>query len=229
MSVGQDVRLDNRVVDLRTPANQAIFRVQSAVSQLFREALLERGFQEIHTPKLIAGASEGGAAVFRLDYMGRPACLAQSPQLPKQMAICADFDRVFEVGPVFRAENSYTHRHMCEFTGLDFEMAIYEHYFEVLDVIEALFMHMFDGLASRHAKDLAAIAQQYPFEPIVAKPTRVTFAEGIKMLQENGCAATTRARARWLVLDLSCLGCAAAERRYQRKDTHNHNNTLPPL
>lgn len=186
VSVGQDVRLDNRVVDLRTPANQAIFRVQSAVSQLFRGALLARGFQEIHTPKLIAGASEGGAAVFRLDYMGRPACLAQSPQLPKQMAICADFDRVFEVGPVFRAENSYTHRHMCEFTGLDFEMAIYEHYFEVLDVIEALFMHMFDGLERDHARDLAAIAQQYPFEPIVAKPTRITFAEGIRMLQENG-------------------------------------------
>lgn len=186
VTVSQDVRLDNRVVDLRTPANQAIFRVQSAVVQLFREALLTRGFQEIHTPKLIAGASEGGAAVFRLDYMGRPACLAQSPQLPKQMAICADFDRVFEIGPVFRAENSYTHRHMCEFTGLDFEMAIYEHYFEVLDVIEALFMHMFDGLTTRYAAELAAIAQQYPFEPIVAKPTRITFQEGIKMLQENG-------------------------------------------
>lgn len=186
VTVSQDVRLDNRVVDLRTPANQAIFRVQSAVSQLFREALLTQGFQEIHTPKLIAGTSEGGAAVFRLDYMGRPACLAQSPQLPKQMAICADFDRVFEIGPVFRAENSYTHRHMCEFTGLDFEMAIYEHYFEVLDVIESLFMHMFDGLATRYAADLAAINHQYPFTPIVAKPTRITFAEGIMMLQENG-------------------------------------------
>ncbi|KAI8471261.1 MAG: hypothetical protein J3K34DRAFT_417622 [Monoraphidium minutum] len=186
VTVSQDVRLDNRVVDLRTPANQAIFRVQSAVSQLFRDALLARGFQEIHTPKLIAGASEGGAAVFRLDYMGRPACLAQSPQLPKQMAICADFERVFEVGPVFRAENSYTHRHMCEFTGLDFEMAIFEHYFEVLDVIEALFGAMFEGLTTRHAADLAAIAKQYPFEPFVFKPTRITFQEGIELLRANG-------------------------------------------
>ncbi|GBF98768.1 hypothetical protein Rsub_11174 [Raphidocelis subcapitata] len=118
--------------------------------------------------------------------MGRPACLAQSPQLPKQMAICADFDRVFEIGPVFRAENSYTHRHMCEFTGLDFEMAIFEHYFEVLDVIDALFLHIFNGLTTRCARDLAFIAAQYPFEPIVAKPTRITFAEGIKLLQENG-------------------------------------------
>ena len=70
--------------------------------QLFREALLAEGFQEIHTPKLIAGASEGGAAVFHTDYMGRPGCLAQSPQLYKQMAICGDFDRVFEITPVFR-------------------------------------------------------------------------------------------------------------------------------
>ena len=70
--------------------------------QLFREALLAEGFQEIHTPKLIAGASEGGAAVFKVDYMGQPACLAQSPQFYKQMAVCSDFSRVFEIGPVFR-------------------------------------------------------------------------------------------------------------------------------
>ena len=74
--------------------------------QLFREALLAEGFQEIHTPKLISGASEGGAAVFKLDYMGRPACLAQSPQLYKQMAVCGDQDRVFEIGPVFRCAGS---------------------------------------------------------------------------------------------------------------------------
>ncbi len=70
--------------------------------QLFREALLADGFQEIHTPKLIAGASEGGAAVFKLDYMGQQGCLAQSPQFYKQMAVCSDFSRVFEIGPVFR-------------------------------------------------------------------------------------------------------------------------------
>ncbi len=70
--------------------------------QLFRELLLSEGFQEIHSPKLLGGASEGGASCFRLDYMGRPACLAQSPQFYKQMALCADFNRVFEIGPVFR-------------------------------------------------------------------------------------------------------------------------------
>ena len=90
--------------------------------------------------------------MFKLDYMGQPACLAQSPQLYKQMAIMADFGGVFEIGPVFRAENSNTHRHLCEFTGLDFEMTIKEHYSEVLDVIDELFVNMFDGLNERCAK-----------------------------------------------------------------------------
>jgi len=185
-TVGQDHRLNNRFLDLRTPANQGIFKVQSAVCQLFRSYLLGEGFMEIHTPKLIAGASEGGASVFELDYMGQPACLAQSPQLYKQMAITADFDRVFEIGPVFRAENSQTHRHLCEFNGLDFEMVINEHYFEVLDVVEGVFEHIFNGLATQHARELSVINQQFPFELPVFKRLRLTFAEGIKMLQENG-------------------------------------------
>jgi aspartyl-tRNA synthetase len=151
-SVSQDTRLNGRYIDLRTPANQSIFRVQSAVCQLFREILLSEGFQEIHTPKMIAGASEGGAAVFKFDYMGREGCLAQSPQLYKQMAICADQERVFEIGPVFRAELSYTHRHLTEFVGLDMEMAIQEHYYEVMDVLDKLFVYIFDGLNSRMVK-----------------------------------------------------------------------------
>ena len=123
-------RLDHRVLDLRvcldvecrhllgsnsraqSPVNQAIFRVQSAVCQAFRSFLLQEGFMEIHTPKIISAASEGGAEVFPVTYFDRRAYLAQSPQLYKQMAVCADFPRVFEVGPVFRAEDSNTPRHM---------------------------------------------------------------------------------------------------------------------
>lgn len=100
--------------------------------QIFRQFMLSEGFVGIHTPKLIAGSSEGGSAVFKLDYKGQSACLAQSPQLHKQISICGDFGRVFEVGPVFRAEDSFTHRHLCEFVGLDAEMEIKEHYSEVL-------------------------------------------------------------------------------------------------
>ena len=115
---------------------------------------------EIHSPKLIPGESEGGAEVFRTDYFGSPACLAQSPQLYKQMAMASDLDRVFEIGAVFRAENSNTRRHLCEFTGLDFEMAINEHYNEVLRVAHATFTHIFSGLEERYAKELAVVRQQ---------------------------------------------------------------------
>ncbi|CAM9692035.1 unnamed protein product, partial [Sphacelaria rigidula] len=131
-TVAADTRLDHRWIDLRTPANHGIFKIQSAVCQYFRNYLSSKGFVEIHTPKLLAGASEGGSEVFMTDYFGKPACLAQSPQLYKQMAAaCGGLGRVMEVGPVFRAEKSRTHRHLCEFTGLDFEMVIKEHYYEV--------------------------------------------------------------------------------------------------
>jgi aspartyl-tRNA synthetase len=101
--IADKVRLSNRILDLRTPTSQAIFRLQSGVCKLFRTFLESEGFLEIHTPKLQGGATEGGSDVFKLDYFGRPAFLAQSPQLAKQMCISADFGRVYEIGPVFRA------------------------------------------------------------------------------------------------------------------------------
>ncbi|XP_047261520.1 aspartate--tRNA ligase 2, cytoplasmic-like [Capsicum annuum] len=186
--VNQDTRLNFRILDIRTPANQGIFRIQCQVENIFRQFLLSEGFVGIHTPKLIGGSSEGGSAVFRLDYKGQPACLAQSPQLHKQMAICGDFGRVFEIGPVFRAEDSFTHRHLCEFTGLDAEMEIKEHYSEVMDIVGRLFVAMFDSLNEICKKELEAIGRQYPFEPLkyLRKTLRLTFAEGVQMLKEAG-------------------------------------------
>ncbi|CAH1441364.1 unnamed protein product [Lactuca virosa] len=186
--VNQDTRLNYRILDLRTPANQAIYRVECQVANLFRQYLLNEDFIEINTPKLIAGSSEGGAAVFKLDYKKQPACLAQSPQLHKQMAICGDLGRVFIVGPVFRAEDSYTHRHLCEFTGLDIEMEIKEHYSEVMDVVDRLFVNMFDKLNERCKKELEAIGKQYPFTPLkyLRNTLRLTFEEGVQMLKEAG-------------------------------------------
>jgi aspartyl-tRNA synthetase len=192
-TVLQDTSLNFRWVDTRTPANQAIFRIQSGVCGLFREFLDSRGFVEIHTPKLIGGASEGGANVFKLEYFGQPACLAQSPQFYKQMtAACGGFERVYEIGPVFRAEDSNTHRHLCEFTGLDFEMAIYEHYYEALEVMGELFNFIFDGIYERFSHELMLIGQQYPFEPIeyLRPPLRITFQEGISLLREAGIDAS---------------------------------------
>jgi ergosteryl-3beta-O-L-aspartate synthase len=101
--VSDRTRLHNRILDLRTPTSQGIFRIQSGVCNLFRSYLDSKGFTEIHTPKLQGGATEGGSSVFRLEYFGRPAFLAQSPQLAKQMCIAGDLGKVYEVGPVFRA------------------------------------------------------------------------------------------------------------------------------
>ncbi|KAG2633765.1 hypothetical protein PVAP13_2NG296712 [Panicum virgatum] len=186
--VGQDTRLNYRAIDPRTPSNQAVFRIQCQVGNKFGEYLLSKDFVGIHTPKLIAGSSEGGAAVFKLLYNGQPACLAQSPQLYKQMAICGGFERVFEVGPVFRAENSNTHRHLCEFVGLDAEMEIKEHYFEVCDIIDGLFVSIFKHLTTNCKKELETINGQYPFEPLkyLEKTLKLTYEEGIQMLKEAG-------------------------------------------
>jgi aspartyl-tRNA synthetase len=189
--VGRHLRLDYRWLDLRTPANQAIFRIESMVGQLFREYLVSQNFVEIHTPKIIGGASEGGSDVFTLDYFGRPACLAMSPQLHKQMtAACSGFERVFESGPVFRAEDSNTRRHLCEFTGLDLEMAIQEHYDEVLQVLCDLFVYIFDGINERCAVELERVREQYPFQNMkyLNPVLKLTYAEGCQLLRDAGIA-----------------------------------------
>lgn len=186
--VNQDTRLDNRIIDLRTTTNQAIFRVEAAICRLFRDYLTKQGFVEIHTPKIISAASEGGANVFEVSYFKGSAYLAQSPQLYKQMALCADFDRVFTIGAVFRAEDSNTHRHLCEFVGMDVEMCFYEHYHEVLKVIGDMFVNLFKGLQKECAEEIATVNSQYPAEPFkFLEPSLIlTYPEGVEMLRANG-------------------------------------------
>lgn len=188
--VNLDTRLDARVIDLRTTTNQAIFKIQAAVTSLFKEFLIKRKFTEIHTPKLLGAPSEGGANVFEVTYFKNKAYLAQSPQLYKQQLIAADFEKVFEVAPVFRAENSNTHRHMTEFVGLDLELAFEEHYHEVLDLLSDLFVFIFSELKTRYAKEIALVRKQYPVEefklPKDGKMVRLHFKEGIELLRTKG-------------------------------------------
>jgi len=186
--VNQDTRLDNRVLDLRTPANQAIFRLEAGVCKLFRDTLSQWNFVEIHTPKMISAASEGGANVFKVSYFKGSAFLAQSPQLYKQMAIAADFDKVFTVGGVFRAEDSNTHRHLTEFVGLDLEMAFKFHYHEVVDTIGNLFTSIFRGLRDNYQEEIKVVASQYPHEPFrfLDPPLRLEFPEAVEMLRDAG-------------------------------------------
>ena len=121
-----DQRIDYRWIDLRTEENQLLFKVQTCLVGVMRECLLQKNFVEIHTPKLIGAASESGADVFEVKYFDRNAYLAQSPQFYKQMAMASGLERIFEVGPVFRAEKSYTSKHTTEFTGFDLEFSYIE-------------------------------------------------------------------------------------------------------
>ena len=186
--VNDRARLQNRVIDLRTSPAQAIFRIQSAVCNLFRSHLDSKGFVEIHTPKLQGGATESGASVFKVDYFGRQAFLAQSPQLAKQMMISADFGRVYEIGAVFRAENSNTHRHLTEYTGLDLEMTIDEHYHEVLTTLDETFKAIFTGIYGKYRHELEVVKRHFPHEDLVwlEKTPIIPFAEAIKMLNDSG-------------------------------------------
>ena len=133
-----NTRLDHRVLDLRKPSVRAIFELRAALLEGFRRAYTERGFLEVETPKLLRQGAEGGATLFRVDYFDRPAFLAQSPQLYKQMLMSAGFERVFEIAPAFRAEPSDTVRHITEFTSLDAEMAYPDGPDELRQVLESV-------------------------------------------------------------------------------------------
>ncbi|RKF61771.1 Aspartate--tRNA ligase, cytoplasmic [Erysiphe neolycopersici] len=187
-SLSQRVRLDNRIIDLRTGPSQSIFRIQSGICNLFRSYLNAEGFLEVHTPKIQRGATESGASVFKVNYFGRPAFLAQSPQLAKQMCISADFERVYEIGPVFRAEDSNTPRHLTEFTGLDLEMTIEEHYYEALNIIDSMLKNIWKELYQRYQSEIDIISQFYRHDKILwlDKTFHISFYDGIKMLEEDG-------------------------------------------
>ncbi|WFD34307.1 aspartate--tRNA ligase [Malassezia cuniculi] len=185
--ITQRTRLRNRLIDLRTPTTQAIFRVQSKVCSAFRSYLEERDFLEIHTPKLQGGASESGSSVFQLGYFGRKAFLAQSPQLYKQMCITSDFGRVYEIGPVFRAENSNTPRHLTEYTGLDLEMEV-NHYYDAMFLIDGMLKHIFATLRDRCGPEIEYIREQYPSTEFkwLDETLVLPFGDGVEMLRASG-------------------------------------------
>ena len=133
-----DTRMDYRWIDLRSDKNQLMLNIQSTLVEGMREYCYKEDFTEIHTPKLIGAASESGSSVFEVKYFDRVAYLAQSPQFYKQMALASGLERVFEVAPAFRAENSNTNRHATEFTSFDIEFAYIDSYEDVMDFEENL-------------------------------------------------------------------------------------------
>ncbi|MFE5580892.1 aspartate--tRNA(Asn) ligase [Kitasatospora sp. NPDC056531] len=183
---GLEQRLDWRFLDVRRrPATQLVFAVQTTLEQGMREYAYARGATEMHTPKLMGTASESGAEVFELGYFGRSAYLAQSPQFFKQMAIAAGVDKVFEIGPVFRAEPSFTSRHATEFTGVDVELAWIDGVGDVMAFEEQMLAHAIAKVADTHGE---AIAEHFGVE--VTVPTtpfpRLTMAEAQEILRKGG-------------------------------------------
>ncbi len=149
-----DQRLDYRWLDLRQPKNQLIFQVQTVMAAALREFLLERQFIEIHTPKLIPTASESGSEVFEVKYFDRKAYLAQSPQFYKQMAMAAGFERIFECGPVFRAEKSHTKKHATEFTGFDLEFSFINSFEDVMKLEEEMLTYMLKRIKESYGEKI---------------------------------------------------------------------------
>jgi aspartyl-tRNA synthetase len=182
-----DSRMDWRHLDLRSPENLLIFKIQTFAEAAMREFWLQEGFIEIHSPKILGTPSEGGAEVFEIKkYFEMPyACLAQSPQFYKQMAQASGFDRVFEIGPVFRADPSFTGRHCTQFTGVDMEMSWTESHHDVMAHEERWLTHVIkrvketygDAIKETFGVDLKVPQIPYP---------RVTMAEAVEIVRATG-------------------------------------------
>ena len=161
-----DVKMDYRWIDLRRDINHLMLEMQTTLTNAMREFLVKRNFVEIHTPKLIAAASESGSDVFEVKYFDGKAYLAQSPQFYKQMAMAAGLERIFETGPVFRAEKSYTNKHATEFTGFDLEFSYIESFDDVMKMEEELLTYALEKVAEKHGEEIKA---HYGLEVIVPK------------------------------------------------------------
>ena len=177
-----DKRLDARALDMRNPGIAAIFRLRSAGLKVIRDSLLSEGFVEVNTPKVIGSASEGGANLFGFDYFKRKAYLAQSPQLYKEQ-LTLGLDRVFEIGPYFRAENSHTVRHLTEFTSVDVEAAFLD-YEDVMDLVERVIRNVIEDFKRNRCSELELAGAKDV--PSYTKIDRLTYEQCLDELAKEG-------------------------------------------
>ena len=150
----RETRLDYRFLDLRREDNQLLFRCQSYIEHLMREYWFNNNYTEIHTPKISGSGAESGAEMFKLDYFGKTAYLSQSPQFYKQMALASGFEKVFEIGPVFRAENSHTSYHATEIEMIDVELAWLNSVEEIMDEQEKWLKYVFNHLTDQYQEQI---------------------------------------------------------------------------
>jgi len=185
-----DYRQDWRYMDLRRPVNQLFFQVETTVELAMREYWTKNNFLEVHSPKLTGSPSESGAELFSLDYFERKAYLAQSPQFYKQMAMAAGFERIFEIGPVFRADPSFTSRHMTEFTGVDMEMSWIDSHEDVMASEENWLQYIYTRVKEAHGE---AIKEHFGVDlviPTVPFP-RIPMREAVEILKSRGWTVPT--------------------------------------
>jgi aspartyl-tRNA synthetase len=182
---GIDKRMDWRFLDLREPRHNLIFRVQTTFEHALRQYWVENGFVEIHTPKLMASASESRAELFELPYFETTAYLAQSPQIFKQMAQAAGFGRVFEIGPAFRADPSFTSRHATEFTSVDTEISWIDSHEDVMKVHEDLLVAGFTAVKEKHGEEIERLFGVEITVPSTPFP-RIPLAEAKRIVAERG-------------------------------------------
>ncbi len=184
VNVEMDTRLNNRFMDLRKPEIKAIFELKSMMVALIEEAVRENGFTQVYTPKISAAGAEGGAELFKIKYFDKDAFLSQSPQLYKQVLMSTGLDRVFEIAPAFRAEQSNTNRHVTEFISFDGEMSWIHSMDDVTDMIEVIVDHVITGLKEKGSKQLALIGKDIvvPSRPY----PKLTYSECLKIVNDGG-------------------------------------------
>lgn len=183
LDVNLDTMLNNRVLSLRHAKKNSIFRVQNVIVQAFREFLKDNDFTEIFTPKIVSEGAEGGTELFEVKYFENKAYLAQSPQFYKQMMVAAGFERVFEVGQVYRAEEHNTNRHLNEYVSMDFEMGFIDDEQDVMNLEEKLLKYIFTEVSAKCADQLNLLEAEVP-DMSISIP-RIKLSEAIEILRSE--------------------------------------------
>ena len=182
LNINLDTILNNRILSLRHEKTNSIFKIQNIIVQSFREFLIKNDFTEIFTPNIVAEGTEGGTELFKVDYFGKTAYLAQSPQFYKQMMVGAGFERVFEVAHVYRAEEHNTSRHLNEYVSMDLEMGFINDEFDIVNLEEKLIKYMLKSLEEKAKRYLEILKVEVP--RIENSIPRMDFSEAISVLRE---------------------------------------------
>lgn len=181
LNINLDTLLDNRALTFRHESVKEIFILQNEIVRLFREYMEKEEFTEMRTPKIVSGGAEGGTEVFKLDYFGRQAFLNQSPQFYKEEMVASGFERVYEIAPVYRAEEHSTRRHLNEYISMDFEMGFIEDFTDVMDMEENLLNYIVNGLSlSRKITE-----QQKKLLPKMVKIPKIKYSEALKIVEKE--------------------------------------------